>query len=284
MSHNKDSIQKFLFEQQDVRGEIVHLDDSFNTIMTQHQYPPYIRQILGETLLATIMMANTIKFEGQLTTQFQADGALKTIVAKCNHKNHIRGFVEWDENAEPTTLAKNLGNGHLVITIETTGQKPYQSIVPIQQRSITQALEYYFAQAEQLSTRLWCAIGETSIAGMLLQLIPSNEGSSTDLQRELFWEQATKLSETITDPELLDLDNSEILHRLFHEDDVRLFKQKNISHKCTCSVERMQNALRMLGEEEAYTMLTTNHTIDIKCEYCSSAYSFDKNDVKDLFS
>lgn len=117
---------------------------------------------------------------------------------------------------------------------------------------------------------------------MLLQLIPSKAGSSIELQRELFWEQATKLSETIKDAELLELDNTEILYRLFHEDDVRLFKAKPVIFKCTCSLERMQNAIKMLGEADTDQLLKTNKTIDVKCEYCSSQYSFDKNDVEAL--
>ena len=278
-----DNIQRFLFDKTPVRGAIVHMTDSFSTIMTQRDYPPFVRTLLGEALLAAAMMANTIKFKGQLTLQFQSEGPLKTIVAKCDHQNHLRGFVDWDTASNEAAMRVNFGSGQLVITIAPDVGAPYQSIVPLQQRTVTRALEAYFAQSEQLSTRLWCAVGEASAAGMMLQLIPDHQGSSSPEQREKFWEHSTQLGETISSAELLQLENSLILHRLYHQEDVRIFEMQPVSFRCTCTLERMQSAVRTLGESEVRDILKTNREVEVKCEYCSSQYSFDRDEVNKLF-
>ena len=278
-----DNIQRFLLDESHVRGEIVHMTDSFHTIMTQHDYPLFIRELLGETMLIAVMMANTIKFKGQLTIQFQSNGPLKTLVAKCNHENHVSGFVDWDVQANKEAVQAGLGAGQLVITIAPHDHQPYQSIVPLQHRTVTEALEAYFAQSEQLSTRLWCAIDEHTAAGMILQLIPDNQDSSTITQREKFWEHATKLGETITDAELLQLENSVILHRLYHQEGVRVFEEQPVTFKCSCTLMRMQNAVRMMGKVEIYAILKTGREIEVKCEYCNNLYIFDKIEIAMLF-
>lgn len=279
----EDSIQRFFFEHEDVRGQVVHLHDAYQTIMTQHAYPAHIRKILGESLLAAVMMANTIKFKGDLTIQFQSKGPLKTIVAKCTHDNHIRGFVDWDHSASAEAISQNLGQGQLVVTIMQAGQKPYQSIVPLENHTVTEALEFYFAQTEQLSTRIWCAVTEDSASGMMLQIIPQSSGPSSPEKRELFWEHATKLGETITSEELLTLENQTILHRLFHEEDVRLFEANAIAFQCSCDLDRMKNAIRMLGEADAMALLSTHKEISIACEYCNAQYAFNQAEVQAIF-
>ncbi len=279
-----DTIQRFLFDKEDARGEIAHLTDSFQTIIAQRDYPPYLRKLLGETLLAAALMANTIKFKGELTIQFQSDGPIKTIVAKCNHENHIRGFIDWDPLATEERMQIQLGAGQLVITIQQESQPPYQSFVPLQHHTVTEALEHYFAQSEQLSTRVWCAVSEKHAAGMMLQLIPGNQNSSTAAQRERFWEHATRLGETITATELLELDNQEILHRLYHQEDIRVFKERPIIFKCTCTLERMENSLRLIGKDEVYSLLKTSREVEVTCEYCSNMYAFDKNYIDKIFS
>lgn len=280
-----DSIQRFMFAEAPVRGEIVHLESSLHTIFLQHNYPEHIQNILGEALVCVVLMTNTIKFQGTLTLQFQSEGALKTVVAKCDHNHHIRGFVDWDRECSPEQVVEEFMSGSLVLTIAPEQQKPYQSIVPLQGKSIAAALEYYFAQTEQLATRLWCAVTNTQAAGMMLQLMPTEGSKDDELRlRENFWEHATKLGETITAAELLTCDNTTLLHRLYHQETIHLYDAEQVSFQCTCSQERMSNAVRMLGEEEAYAILSTNQIIEVKCEYCSNAFSFDKTAVQALFS
>lgn len=285
MPNNIDSIQRFLLEQQ-VRGEVVQLNDSFQVIMQQHNYPDFMRKLLGEALLAAVLMTNTIKFKGQLTIQFQGNGPLKTLVAKCDHQNHIRGYANWDRDANAEAVISDLGSGQLVVTIDPFDKvSPYQSIVPLDQHSIATALEHYFAQSEQLPTRFWCVVGDERAAGMMLQLMPGDaEGLPDAKSREDFWQHATALGETIKDDELLTLDNETLLHRLYHQEEVRLFDFESVTFKCNCSVERMQNAIKTLGESQAKEILQTSKDIVVNCEYCNNNYAFDQAAVADIFN
>ena len=275
-----DTCQRFLFEQHAIRGERVHLDASFHTIMEQHQYPAVIRELLGEALVAAVLLAETIKFDGQLTLQFQSDGPVSMLVAKCDSKGNIRGLAQWSDDVLPLNVPSALGKGQLAVTIEYDKQvKPYQSIIPIHHQTVAKALEAYFMQSEQLPTRIYTAMGEQSAAGMLLQALPSE----LDSANQEAWTELGMLADTLTTSELLELDTNVLLHRLFHEHDVRLFDAKPIQFKCRCAIEGMQQAIITLGEKEANDILLSNNEIAVTCEYCNNEYAFDKNQIDDIF-
>lgn len=277
-----DTLQRFIFEHSDVRGEIAHLNESFTTIIKQHNYPKPIHAVLGEALVASVLLCATIKFQGQLTLQFQSDGPLKLLVVKCNHQYHIRGVAQFDSekvmaNENPTSL---LGYGQLVVTLQTLDQKnSYQSIIPLHKQGISHSLENYFAQSEQLATRVWLAVDDKSAAGILLQLLPKQ----TTRDRECFWEHAVKLGETLKEDELLHLDNETILKRLYHDQDIRLFPAQSIQFLCTCNKLRMENAIRILGQDEAQSILSQKQLIIVTCEFCNHQFSFDKIDIAAIF-
>lgn len=276
---NKDTIQRFIFDESAIRGELLHLDDSFKTIIEQHQYPPVIARLLGEALLSVTLLANTIKFDGQITLQFQGEGPVSMLVAKCDSQGHIRGYVSFDEAVLPAEVPKIFNQGQLVVTIEYDKKiAPYQSIIPIDKQTVSQALEAYFAQSEQLPTRIYTAIEGDHAVGMLLQVMPEQNNAEPEA-----WHEVEILADTLTDKEMLTLKNQEILHRLFHEHAVKIFDAKDIAFECRCSVERMKNAIQTFGREEAFQILSTNKEIEVKCEYCSSSYAFDRNDVEDIF-
>lgn len=278
---NHDSIQRFMFETSAIRGELVHLDDSFHSIMHQHQYPQVIRELLGEALVAVVLLSDTIKFDGQLTLQFQGDGPVKMLVAKCDSQGAIRGYAAWDEEVLPINVPAAFENGQLVVTIEYDKKvKPYQSIIPISRQSVTQALEAYFMQSEQLPTRIYTSVGTEHAAGMLLQVLPSEMHSAN----QETWVEVVTLADTLTHQELIELENQTLLHRLYHEHDLRLFDEKPIVFKCRCSKARMENAIRTLGEKEALEILATNEEIEVKCEFCANTYAFDKAEVQSIFS
>lgn len=274
---NQDSIQQFIFEKTDIRGEIVRLDNSFQTIMQQHHYPESIFGILGQTLVASVLMSAALKFEGQFTVQFQSDTAIKLLVAKCTQDFYIRGLAQYDE----TLLATQqhlLAGGQMVVTVEPDNAvKPYQSIIPLTEESIANNLENYFSQSVQIPTRIWLAVDNQRAVGMLLQLLPRQ--TQTVEERENFWQHAVKLGETITEQELLSLDNKTILHRLYHAEEVRVFEPQSIQFRCQCSKARMDNVIRMLGKQEADDIFATKQVIDITCEYCNTKYSYDRIDV-----
>jgi len=280
----QDCIQRFIFEHADIRGEIVRLNKSFETITKQHDYPKVIHQLLGEALTTSLLLTATIKFSGTLTLQFQTDSEkpVKLLVARCDQDFNIRGLAQFNKALlkDKKTSAELLGDGQLVVTIsQNNSVQPYQSIIALHHQGIAQSLENYFAQSEQLATRIWLASSEQSCAGILLQLLPEK----TTRERELFWEHAVRIGETITSEELLTLSNETILHRLYHDQDIRLFDTQPLQFKCHCSKARMENAIQTLGEQEAKLMLTEKQYITVTCEFCNSYFNFDKVDVATIF-
>lgn len=279
--NNKDFIQRFIFENAPVRGELVRLDLSYQTIMNQHQYPEPIRHLLAETLVISNLLSAIIKFEGRLTVQFQGKGKLSLLLAQCTNDFHFRGLAQWKDTPDQTELIDALKNGNLVIMIDpnSSGKHRYQGIVEWQGKSLTETIEGYFEKSEQLPTRLWVAVNETSAVGLLLQIMPRENAP----QYQNDWEHIVHLTETIKSDELLNCDNTTILHRLYHEENVRLFDPVAVEFRCTCSQEKSENALLLLGEEEAEKELQEKQKIVVKCEFCSREFVFDRVDVAKIF-
>lgn len=277
-----DSTQKFILENHNVRGVIVHLTQSFRTMLEKHDYPPPVQKQLGEILLAAALLSNTIKLNGRMTIQFQSDGALKMLVAQINDERHLRGLAQWDANAMDTALETGLGEGSLVITIFQKHQKkPMQSVAPLKHRSIADALAFYFLQSEQLPTLFSFAVKEDMASGFLLQMMPENNASN----RDTFWNALVERVKKIDARELFYDNNASFLQYHFSGDDVRLFDSHDLQFKCGCSVEKMGNAVRVMGQAEANLILKEKSAIVVTCEYCNSEYAFDREMVeKKVFS
>ena len=278
--HSTNSLQRFLFEHAAIRGDIVHLDSVYQTIIQQRAYPPKVKQLLGEALMACVLLVGGIKFEGEVSIQFQGDERLPLILVQCDHVLHLRGYANFAENCAEEAYAEAFLHGNMVINLTPHQQtQTYQSIVPLTSVSMSDNLMHYFAQSEQLPTKLWFAMSEKHAAGILLQLMPGQDS----LQREQFWEYAVHIGATITEEELLNLDNAHLLYRLYHETELRLYPERIIQFKCRCSPEKMQQMLKLLGEKEAQDLLKDTGKIDVRCEFCNLNYSFDAIDVTLLF-
>lgn len=276
----KDSLQRFIFEYAEIRGEIIHLNQSYQTIMHQHPYPNVVKRLLGEALMSCTLLTGSLQFEGEVSLQFQGNDDLPLLLAQCDHHLHLRGFAKFSPDCTDEAYTNAFLNGKLSLVIHPYHQtQPYQSIVPLSSTSMADNLMHYFAQSEQISTRVWLACDDHSTAGMLLQLLPTENTE----ERENFWEYAVKLGETITDHELLTLDNETILHRLYHETELRLFPEKQVQFRCRCNVEKMKQVLSVLGEQEIQTLVKERGNVEIHCEFCNSAYTFDPIDVTLLF-
>lgn len=284
--NNNDILQRFLFENMSVRGEVVRLEESFKTIMQQHQYPQLIQDILGEMLVAASLLSASIKFKGRITVQFQGKKALRLLLAQCNHELELRGLAQWQGELTPEQLLADLKQGTLAIMMdpEKEGGQRYQGIVAWQGDSLAESLEGYFNHSEQVPTRLWLAVNKERAAGFLIQVMPresSQSGKVTEDQND--WEHIQHLTATITPDELLNLDNTTLLHRLYVEEDVRLFAPNPVVFRCTCSVERSENALRLLSEDEIEQELHEKQMIVVTCEFCNKEYQFDRVDVARIF-
>ena len=280
----QDQLYRYLFEHHQVRGELVQLEQTFRHMVAAQEYPAPVRQLLGELLVATSLLTATLKFEGSITVQLQGNGPVSLAVINGDHLQQLRGVARW-QGELPTNpdLKALVGDGHLVITITPDEGERYQGIVSLESDSLASSLESYFAQSEQLATRIWIRTGGTHdeplAAGMLLQELPaSNEQHADD------FDHLSKLTDTIKDEELFTLPAEEILYRLYHEEEVRLFAPQPIQFRCACSRERSEQALLQIGKTEVDGLIHEQGSIDMHCDYCGTHYRFDAIDAQALFA
>lgn len=272
----QDLLRRFLFEDVGVRGLWVSLSSSWQTAK-QHQHCSDAVQLqLGQALTAVVLLSATIKFNSSMILQVQGDGPLKTLVAQATHERKIRGLVRSSETVTNGSLQDMFGEGRLVLTVSSENAQPYQGIVPLHGDNLAVVLETYFAQSEQLNTRLWLFANETHAAGLLLQELPSQLNDKAD------WERIAMLASTVTEQEMLELSCEELLYRLFNEEKVRLFDAEPVAFDCSCSRLKIENTLRMLGRQELESVLQERGQIEVNCEFCNKYYRFDRIDVEQL--
>lgn len=274
----QDLLRRFLFEELGVRGEWVKLTSSWQAAKLHQRGSENVQQQLGEALAAVVMLSATVKFKGSMILQAQGDGDIKTLVAQATDQRKIRGLVRGKENLAAGSLESMFGQGRLVLTIESGTGSPYQGIVPLQGRNLAAALETYFEQSEQLKTRLWLFANASHAVGLLLQELPAQENYAAD------WEHIEILANTITERELFDLDCEQLLHRLFHEEKVRLFDPEPVEYSCACSRASIERTLFALGRTELEDILKERGIIEVNCEFCNERYRFDQIDVEYILS
>ncbi len=291
---DQDQLHRFAFENTSVRGEYVHLDSTFQAALSRHNYPPTVANVLGQAMAATVLLGATVKFEGSLILQLQGKGPMTLLVVQLFANGSLRGLAHWNGDNLPKTdqLSVLFGKGHLAITIEASRSRPdqkipgckrderYQGIVDFGQGNIAQALEGYFQQSEQLKTRLWLSVDDQYAAGLLVQALPPSQSQKENDER---WNHIVILSDTIRRDEMTGLSFREIMRRLYHEEDVRVFEPEIIRFRCTCSRARIEDVLRKLGIAEVRSILQETKKVEVDCEYCKQHYSFDSIDAEKLF-
>lgn len=277
---DSDSLLRFLFDSRPVRGESVHLDASWRAALERTDYPQPVAEMLGQAMAASALLASTLKFDGSLTLQLQGDGAVPLLVVQCSDGLVMRGMAQWQGEVDDRSFVELAGDSaRLVVTLEQSGQaERYQGIVPLEGESLSDALEAYFARSEQLPTRLWLAADGERASGLLLQVLPDARSGGED------WNHVTTLAETVTREELLHLPAPQLLHRLYHEEDLRLFDTAPVAFRCGCSREKVADMLRSLGREELEATLEEQGNISVQCEFCARDYAFDSVDVAALFA
>lgn len=275
-----DTLQRFMFEHASIRGEIAHLDETYKTIMHQHPYPPAVRALLGEALISCLLLAGSIKFEGDVSLQFHGDKRLPLLLVQCDHALQVRAYAKYQDDTGDIDYSDAFLHGKMVLVINQYNKtQAYQSVVPIRSTSMSENLTHYFAQSEQVASQVWLAVNDDCAAGMLIQLMP---GQDTQ-QREEFWEYAVMLGQTISDHELLTLDNATILHRLYHETELRLYPARSVNFQCRCNLEKMKQVLTVLGEKDVQQLLEEKGHVDVRCDFCNQQYIFDAIDITLLF-
>lgn len=271
-----DSLQRFLFENAAIRGELVQLEEAWAEVLARREYPEPVRKVLGELMAASVLLVATLKFEGSLTMQVQGNGPISLMVVESTSRRTIRGLAHWHGEVPLHDLAAQFGDGQLVITIEPEKGKRYQGIVTLEGERLSQALEKYLMQSEQLDSRLLLAADHYRAAGLLVQRMPGDDQGED-------WQRINLLAGTLGSDELLQLDQHTIIHRLFHEEDVRLFDVEQVQFSCSCSRERIESALRKLGHDEVMVIIAEEGRIEVDCEFCNRQYHFDAVDVEQIF-
>lgn len=283
-----DSLHRFQLENLHVRGEWVSLQESWQEIQKRSVYPQPIKQVLGESLVAISLLAESLKFDGSLVMQIRGTAPISMLVVQATSEGTLRGLANFSGDIDPdasfTDLFQTADGSHatMVVSVEPSSLKGerYQSLISLEGETLTECFTQYFAQSEQLKTQLWLAVDDFSARGMMLQSLPLED---TERQQQ-GWEHASILADTIRYSELLELEPQELLHRLYHEEDLRLYDAKPLRFECTCSQEKIETTIRSIGETEANSILGEQGKISINCDFCNKRYELDIIDVKRLFS
>jgi molecular chaperone Hsp33 len=281
----RDQLARFLIRDAGVRGVHVRLDETWRQIREREAYPSGVATLLGQAAAAAALFTGHAKVDGRLSVQMRTQGPIRTLFAECTAAGTLRGIVQLPEDA-PADIAVDLSElgpgGILAITIENhggDGREPirYQGLVPLEAHRLDHAFEDYFRQSEQLPTRLLLAASADAAAGLMLQKLPGDEGDADG------WNRIGMLFDTLGEDELLALDATTLLHRLFHEDGVDVLGGKALSFACSCSRERVESMLVAIGQEEA-RLAVQDGEATIRCEFCGQTYRFDMAGIDRLFT
>ena len=283
MENFADSLQHFLFENTPIRGNIVHLNHTYQQVLQHQTLPLVLKQALGELMAASALLSATLKMEGAMVLQLQSKGALKLLVVECSSNLEMRATAKWDiERTDEITNGTFLNlvkNGHFVITLDPNNGAPYQGIVPIEGETIAEMLENYMQRSQQIDTSLWLHCDGESASGMLLQKLPEQLEMDADA-----WNRVNVLAQTVTNNELQNLSPERLLTRLFSEEDIRLFEEKPTRFLCSCSKTKVSNMLRLLGADEVNSIIAERENIEVNCDFCNKQYVFDAVDAAALFA
>ncbi|MDR2924774.1 MAG: Hsp33 family molecular chaperone HslO [Azoarcus sp.] len=274
-----DSIQRFLLENLAIRGAVVRLTAVWQALQHERGYPPPVAKLLGEMAAVCAVIAGNLKQPGRLTFQAQGNGAVKQLVVDCTEALNLRGFAKYGDIGFDEKLPALLGDGQLQLCLEMEGlEQPYQSIVPLKGESIAEVFTHYLEQSEQQPAGLWLASGQDASAALFLQKLPDADEKDPD-----GWLRVLALAETVRDAELLELDAAALLHRLFAEEDVRLFPPRAVTHNTPREPEKVAGLLLALGEEEARAIISQDSEIVIREELSNHTYRFGADDIDALF-
>lgn len=281
--------QRFYIENCPVRGEVVHLEEALHTILQKRDYPQAVQILLGEMLSATALLASTLKIKGRISLQIQAQGTFKWAMAECNHLGEVRALADFEQDprfeqaTDSSTVLAALSQPVLFINIEPEFGERYQGIVPLDQPTLAGCLMQYYDLSAQIPTRIVLASTEERTGGLLIQLLPRNSEEEQQFVDEDLWPRLIMLTQTLKTEELTDLSASEILYRLYNEEDVRLPEVEQLQFGCTCSKDKCINALIQIGVDAVKETLEFQNPIEMDCQFCNTRYEFTAEEALGLF-
>jgi len=318
-----DIIRPFQLESSSLRGRIVRFDNVVDEILSKHDYPDIVSQLVGEMLVLSALLSSMLKYEGIFTLQTQGDGPIKMMVSDITTGGDLRGCAAFDEarvieakeqlavfakenvgESNDNQLAQLLGKGYIAFTVDQ-GEfaERYQGIVELKGASLVDCVQHYFSQSEQIDTGVKLAVGKRNgkwrASGIMVQRVPEDGGLENAQHGELLkgeaaqlghldeddWRRAMILLHSCTDDELLDanLPGYELLLRLFHEEGVRVYEPTKLRAQCRCSVEKIENILAMMSDEDLEEMVVDGN-ISMQCEFCSHDYVMSKAEALKVVS
>ncbi|HEY4138649.1 MAG TPA: Hsp33 family molecular chaperone HslO [Casimicrobiaceae bacterium] len=285
---SSDALTRFVFDAAHVRGAVITLSRSTREILACHSYPPALSRALAELCAASPLIGSTLKLEGSLIVQLAGVGPVRLIVVECNDALDIRATAQWNDAAaalhSDATLAELAGGqnqGRLTITLDPrSGGSLYQGIVTLEATTSARLIEHYLTTSEQLQSRVVLTTHDGAAAGLLVQRLPGT--SSSD---EATWAHVELLLDALAPDALLAAPtHTALLASVFPEDDLRVFEPRSVHFRCSCSLERVRNALRIAGRAEIEAAIAERGHVEVTCEFCNRRYTFAPDEARDVFS
>jgi molecular chaperone Hsp33 len=309
----QDYVQPFLIDHSHIRGKVVRLGPTVDTILSRHDYPEPVSRLLAELIVLSTMLSSNLKGKGILTVQLKGDGPVKFMVVDASASGAMRGYAEIHPERMAVLMEQHeethpkfhelVGKGYLVITLDQ-GKEPYQGIVELKEGGLTPTLQHYFTNSEQTAVLVKTSVGlqtekrKTSwcAGGIMLQHIPHEGGHRSensnivhfdpDAEPSEQWKRACMFTQTVKDLELLDpyLPPQELLYRLFNEDGVWVYESSSVHEACRCSREKIAKALSQFPKEEVVAMAEDDGKIVVNCQFCNNAEDFSLAQLDALYS
>jgi molecular chaperone Hsp33 len=300
-SLSDDIVQPFQIDPFRLRGRLVRLGPTLDTILNRHAYPDPVAAILGEAITLAVALAGSLKYEGVFTFQTKGDGPIRMIVADVTTSGAVRGYAQFDTaklgqlgEDVGSSVPRLLGAGYLALTVDQGEHtERYQGIVALEGATLAECVHHYFRQSEQVEAGLKVAVerlanpagGSVWRGGaLMIERLPKTEnGQEAREAEDDGWRRAMILMSTSTAGELLDpsLPPEGLLFRLFHEEGVRVYKPHDLEARCRCSRGRVENMLKALGPGELGE-LRADGKAEVTCEFCSATYVFDEEEIAAL--
>jgi molecular chaperone Hsp33 len=281
-----DLLRPFQLERSALRGRLVRLGDALDRVLTRHDYPEPVGQLLGELLVLAAALAGGLRFQGTFSLQAKGSGPVSLLLADYTHDGAMRGYARFDAERidAGSDIAALLGDGRLALTVDQgDAGAAYQSIVELSGASLTECMQTYFRQSEQLKTGLKIAVGRVAEngtwrwrgGGLMVQRLADQP---VDDEHQEDWHRTMLLLGTATDAELLDpgLPADALLYRLFHEEGVRVFAPQDLRFGCRCTRERVEKLLQSFPDAEVEEMRQDDGLLVVTCQFCNAGFRFDE--------
>lgn len=284
---------RFIFEDTDIRGDFVRLNESYREILKVHGYPERVANLLGEFLVASVLLSGTIKYQGRFVLQIRSEGKIPMLMVEATNDKKIRGIARlattegFDGEQQSVAIEDDddfdvlFTKGTLVVIVDPSDGEQYQSLVPLEGNSLESCLVHYFAQSEQLGTSIHLAADGVNAAGFLIQQLPAQLVPAQKTRDEQ-WDHHLILGNTVKAKELLELEGPVLIQRLYGEETIRVMTTEAVEFECSCSTERTARALVAIDPVELEALFSELGSVSMLCEFCQTNYEFNRESLADL--